>query len=72
MEMFRDVNGFSLRARHYVRVRFTIVDGVRMAAIYEDDDPFATFIQPLHDSDLYQVAYKIASQSARYEFHPHG
>ena len=72
MKMFRDFDGFSLQDRHYVRVRFTVVDGARMAAIYEDDDPFATLIQPLHDSDLYQVAYKVASQSARYEFHPRG
>lgn len=72
MEMYRDFNGFSLRDRHYVRVRFTVIDGARHAAIYEDDDPFPTLIQPLHDSDLYQVAYKVASQSARYEFHPHG
>lgn len=72
MEMYRDFNGFSLRDRHYVRVRFTVVDDVRMAAIYEDDDQFATFIEPLCDSDLYRIAYKIASQSARFEFHPHG
>lgn len=75
MKMFRNVNGFSLRGKYqHVRVEFVIIDGARHAAIYESKESpiYPTYIQPLHDSDLYRVAYKFASMCARYEFHPHG
>lgn len=73
MEMFRDFNGFSLRGKtQHVRVEFVVIDGERYAKILEGNDPWPNYIQPLHDRDLYRVAYKFASMCARYEFHPHG
>lgn len=73
MKMFRDVNGFSLMGKSSnVYVKFVVIDGVRQAAIYENNDPYPTCIQPLHDEDLYRVAYRYASMCARYEFHPYG
>lgn len=76
MEMFRDFNGgFSLRGKYQlVHVTFVVIDGVRHAAIYEERESpdCPTYIQPLHDADLYRVAYKFASMCARFEFHPHG
>ena len=73
MKMFRDVNGFSLMGKtSNVYVKFVVIDGARHAAIYENDDPYPTYIQPLHDEELYRVAYRYASMCARYEFHPHG
>ena len=73
MKIFRDVNGFSIQGKAcYVRVEMVIIDGVRHAKILEGNDPWPTYIQPSRDCDLYRVAYRVASQSARYEFHPHG
>ena len=74
MKVQRIYNGFIVEGKYQtVRVEMVVFEGKRQAAIYESkDNPIhPVYIEPLHDNDLFRMAYRIASMSARFELHSH-